>query len=126
VGERKVLRPRGGGSLLLLLHDVNLPRPDKYGTVQVTSFLQQCIAHGGFYDDTLEFIHLADIQIVASINPGSTLGRQALSTRFTGASWTGCWASSLLHARCRPARAHARTRLACASRGGSSGRRVQA
>ena len=37
----------------------------------------------GFYDDDLEFIGLERIQIVASMNPSTLVGRHPLSTRFT-------------------------------------------
>jgi dynein heavy chain 2 len=48
------------------------------------SFLQQIITHRGFYDENLEFVYLDEkIQIVASMNPASTIGRYELSTRFT-------------------------------------------
>jgi dynein heavy chain 2, cytosolic len=42
------------------------------------------ITHRGYYDESLEFIHIDEkIHIVASMNPGSTLGRYELSSRFT-------------------------------------------
>lgn len=42
------------------------------------------ITHRGFYDESLEFIHLDEkIQLVASMAPSSTVGRHELSTRFT-------------------------------------------
>ena len=42
------------------------------------------MTHRGYYDDSLEFIYLADkIQIIASMAPTSTIGRHSLSTRFT-------------------------------------------
>lgn len=37
----------------------------------------------GYYDDNLEFIKVERIQIVGIMNPASTVGRHALSTRFT-------------------------------------------
>lgn len=69
---------------MLYLKDINLPKPDKYQTIQLIAFLQQLITYRGFYDDNLEFVYLDDkIQIVASMNPPSTIGRYHLSTRFT-------------------------------------------
>ena len=43
----------------------------------------QILTYNGFYDDQLEWVGLEGIQLVASMNPGSTLGRHQLSTRFT-------------------------------------------
>ena len=38
---------------------------------------------GGFYDSNLEFLRLEKVQIVASMNAATTVGRHALSSRFT-------------------------------------------
>ena len=37
----------------------------------------------GFYDKNLDFVGLQNIHLVASMNPSTTVGRFALSTRFT-------------------------------------------
>ncbi len=37
----------------------------------------------GFYDSDLEWVGLENVQIVASMNPSSTLGRHELTTRFS-------------------------------------------
>jgi dynein heavy chain 2 len=50
--------------LILYLKDINLPKPDKWGTSQLITFLQQLITYNGFYDDALEFVKLDGIQIV--------------------------------------------------------------
>jgi dynein heavy chain 2 len=49
----RVLRPKEGERLILYLKDINLPKPDKYETMQLVAFLQQIIAYNGFYDETL-------------------------------------------------------------------------
>ena len=54
-----------------------------YDTCQLIAFLQQLITFGGFYDESLEFLHIERVQIVASINAATTVGRHPLSTRFT-------------------------------------------
>jgi dynein heavy chain 2 len=41
------------------------------------------VCYKGFYDENLEFVFLERIQIVASMNPSSTIGRHKISTRFT-------------------------------------------
>ena len=80
----RIYRPREANRLVLYLKDINLPKPDKYQTIQMIAFLQQIITHRGFYDENLEFVYLDEkIQIVASMNPPGTIGRFPLSTRFT-------------------------------------------
>ena len=108
----KSLRPPDNARIILYLKDVNLPRPDKYQTAQLVAFLQQLLTHEGYYDEHLEFIRVERVQvwqphkevcqttlppgnerleslfpptpqIIASINPPSTVGRHALTTRFT-------------------------------------------
>ena len=79
----RVFRPRESERLVLFLKDINLPKPDEYNTCMLIEFLNQLITCHGFYDDSLEFIGLERVQIVASMNPASTVGRHPLSTRFT-------------------------------------------
>eukprot|EP00842_Homolaphlyctis_polyrhiza_P004738 jgi/Hompol1/5265/HPOL_004290-RA len=79
----RVLRPKDAEKLILYLKDVNLPKPDKYETVELVQFLQQLLTYRGFYDSSLEWISIENIQIVASMNPSTTIGRHRLSTRFT-------------------------------------------
>ena len=76
-------RPRDSERLILYLKDLNLPKPDKYDTCMLIAFLQQLITFGGFYDESLEFLHMERVQIVCSMNPATTVGRWPLSTRFT-------------------------------------------
>lgn len=80
----RCLRPKETQKLILYLKDINLPKPDRYNTIQLISFLQQIVTYQGFYDENLEFIYLERIQIIASMNPPSTLGRYEITTRFTG------------------------------------------
>lgn len=79
----KVYRPRDCQRLIIYLKDINLPKPDRYNTIQLIAFLQQMVCYKGFYDHNLEFVALERIQIVASMNPPSTIGRHKISTRFT-------------------------------------------
>eukprot|EP00754_Rhynchopus_humris_P016707 Rhum_TRINITY_DN14526_c0_g2::Rhum_TRINITY_DN14526_c0_g2_i1::g.95036::m.95036/K10414/DYNC2H, DNCH2; dynein heavy chain 2, cytosolic len=76
------LRPKECERLVLLLKDINLPKPDMYGTVQVHSFLQQIILYGGFYDKDLEWIMVENVQIVCTMNPSGSVGRYDLAPRF--------------------------------------------
>ncbi len=79
----RVYRPKVGDRVVLHLKDLNLPSPDAYDTIQLISFLQQLLTYQGFYDDNLEFVTVEKVQIIASMNPSTTVGRHELSTRFT-------------------------------------------
>eukprot|EP01035_Chromulina_nebulosa_P017589 gene17589-23159_t len=81
--EGRVYRPRDCDRLVLYLKDINLPHQDIYETCQLIAFLQQLITFDGFYDSNLEFLKIEKIQIVASMNAATTVGRHILSTRFT-------------------------------------------
>lgn len=84
-GSGKVLASPSGGRVVLLVRDVDLPRPDKYGTVQLVALLQQLVTYGGFYDESegLEFVSLEGIQIACTMSPQGTVGRHRLSPRLT-------------------------------------------
>eukprot|EP00796_Vickermania_ingenoplastis_P004422 gene4422-3221_t len=77
----KTLRPKEE-RLVLLLKDLNLPKPDKYGTVQLHSLLQQMILYNGFYDSDLEWVTIEKVQIVGSMNPPGSMGRYPVAPRF--------------------------------------------
>lgn len=79
----RCLRPKEGDRLILFLKDLNLPKPDKYATIQMIAFLQQLITYQGFHDENRDWISIEGVQIVGSMNPATTVGRSALSTRFT-------------------------------------------
>ena len=81
--DGRVYRPRDCERLVLYLKNLNLPKPDMYDTCMLIAFLQQIVTFGGFYDTSLEFLRISNIQIVSSINPATTVGRHPLSTRFT-------------------------------------------
>jgi dynein heavy chain 2 len=84
-GLGRVLKPKECSRLVVYLKDINLPKPDKYQTIQLISFLQQLISHKGFYDPiSLEFVHLDEkIQIVCSMLPSTSIGRHDITPRFT-------------------------------------------
>jgi len=46
----RVYRPKSAERLILYLKDLNMPKPDKYDTIQLIAFLQQLISYSGFYD----------------------------------------------------------------------------
>lgn len=84
-GEGRVLQPQGCKRLILVLHNLDLVRPDKYATTQVHAFVQQAIEHGGFYDSQLAFTALHNIQIVATAGnvAASTTSAAALPPRLS-------------------------------------------
>ena len=43
----RVYRPTAADRLVLWLRDLNLPKPDKYDTVELIAFLQQLLTHLG-------------------------------------------------------------------------------
>uniref|UniRef100_A0AAR2JK60 Cytoplasmic dynein 2 heavy chain 1 n=1 Tax=Pygocentrus nattereri TaxID=42514 RepID=A0AAR2JK60_PYGNA len=79
----RVYRPKDSETLILYLKDINLPKPDKWGTSNLITFLQQVLTYHGFYDENLEWVGLENIQIVASMSAGGALGRHMLTSRFT-------------------------------------------
>ncbi|XP_056467776.1 cytoplasmic dynein 2 heavy chain 1 isoform X1 [Gadus chalcogrammus] len=79
----RAYRPKDCESLVLYLKDINLPKPDKWGTSNLIAFLQQVLTYQGFYDDNLEWVGLENIQIVASMSTGGAVGRHSLTPRFS-------------------------------------------
>ncbi|KAM6946318.1 LOW QUALITY PROTEIN: cytoplasmic dynein 2 heavy chain 1 [Aplochiton taeniatus] len=79
----RAYRPRDCESLVLYLKDINLPKPDKWGTSNLLAFLQQVLTYQGFYDENLEWVGLENIQLVASMSAGGAVGRHPLTTRFS-------------------------------------------
>lgn len=77
----QVLRPKEGERLILVVQNVNLPKPDKYGTVELHSFIQQLILYHGFYNKDLEWIGIEKVQIIATMNPVVSCGRYAVAPR---------------------------------------------
>jgi len=81
--QGRVYRPKEGKKLVIYLKDINLPKPDKYNTIQLIAFMHQIVCYNGFYDENLEFVFLERIQIIASMTPATVVGRHQLSCRFT-------------------------------------------
>ncbi|KAM3875467.1 cytoplasmic dynein 2 heavy chain 1 [Diretmus argenteus] len=79
----RAYRPKDCENLVLYLKDINLPKPDKWGTSNLIAFLQQVLTYQGFYDENLEWVGLENIQVVASMSAGGAVGRHPLTTRFS-------------------------------------------
>lgn len=65
-GNQKILQPPGSARLVVMLHDIDLVRPDKYATAQLHAFLEHALQHGGFYDAHLDFVALRRTHIIAT------------------------------------------------------------
>ncbi|EAN79214.1 dynein heavy chain, putative [Trypanosoma brucei brucei TREU927] len=76
-----VYRPKEGERLVIILKNVNLPKPDRYGTVELHAFMMQLIMYQGFYNNDLEWIGIEKVQLVASMNPTVSAGRYAVTPR---------------------------------------------
>ncbi|KAF7666054.1 hypothetical protein LDENG_00118150 [Lucifuga dentata] len=79
----RAYRPKDCENLVLYLKDINLPKPDKWGTSNIIAFLQQALTYKGFYDENLEWVSLENIQVVASMSTGGTVGSHKLTSRFS-------------------------------------------
>uniref|UniRef100_A0A3Q3WZD5 Cytoplasmic dynein 2 heavy chain 1 n=1 Tax=Mola mola TaxID=94237 RepID=A0A3Q3WZD5_MOLML len=79
----RVFRPKDCENLVLYLKDINLPKPDKWGTSNLITFLQQVLTYKGFYDENLEWVSLENIQVVASMSTGGAVGSHLLTSRFS-------------------------------------------
>ena len=55
----RALKPQGCKKQIFVLKEVNLPKPDKYNTIELITFLQSLITHEGFYDHNLEFVKIS-------------------------------------------------------------------
>ncbi|XP_068440329.1 cytoplasmic dynein 2 heavy chain 1 isoform X1 [Clinocottus analis] len=79
----RVFRPKDCENLVLYLKDINLPKPDKWGTSNLTAFLQQVLTYKGFYDENLDWVSLENVQVVASMSTGGAVGSHSLTSRFS-------------------------------------------
>lgn len=52
-------------------------------SINVTFPVLKVVTYNGFYDNNLEWVGLEGVQIVASMNAGTSLGRHKLTPRFT-------------------------------------------
>jgi dynein heavy chain 2 len=63
-----VLRPKLFDRLVVVIKNIQLPLPDKYGSVSLLSWLLSALTFGGFYTNELAFVRLEKITFVATIS----------------------------------------------------------
>ena len=49
----RALKPQNCSKQIFVLKEINLPKPDKYNTIELITFIQSLITHEGFYDQNL-------------------------------------------------------------------------
>lgn len=59
----RVYRPKDCERLVLYLKDLNLPKPDKWGTSQIIAFLQQVLLTCTAYNITCIHVHYTNIHM---------------------------------------------------------------
>ena len=79
-----ILRPKQPNKWLVVFCDeINLPDEDKYGTMEVITFLRQLTEQRGFWRTSdRQWVSLERIQFVGACNPPTDVGRHPLSNRF--------------------------------------------
>ena len=78
-----------GACTLLLFSCYYYPQPNISNHCYVV-VIAQIVTYSGFYDDNLEWVGLEGVQLVGSMNPGSSMGRHLLTTRFTSIVRIAC------------------------------------
>ena len=67
--------------MILFVDDLNMPKPDEYGSQPPLELLRQVIDNGGFYDRTkLFYKKIAKVSYVAACGPSGG-GRHSISER---------------------------------------------
>ena len=79
----RVLQPKQFDNIILYFKNLDIPRPDKWGTVQLVSFVRQITAYNGFYDSNFEWMSLKNTQIVITLCSDEKVKRFSISTRLT-------------------------------------------
>ncbi len=77
----QVYRPRATSKLILVIKDVDLIKPDEYGTCKIVSLLQFILKYGGFHDKN--FVRIERVTFAFTINGTFVPGRHHLCKRFT-------------------------------------------
>ncbi|VDD87206.1 unnamed protein product [Enterobius vermicularis] len=78
----RVLKPKCKPNLVMYIKSVDLIKPDKWGTSEAISFLQQLLTYRGYYDENLEWIFIENVQFVLSVSLSRTASSSHLPHRF--------------------------------------------
>ena len=79
--RKTLLGPKRGRRMLLFVDDLNMPKPDEYGSQPPLELLRQVIDNGGFYDrQKLFYKNIERVSYVAACGPPGG-GRYTISTR---------------------------------------------
>ncbi|KAG9393495.1 Dynein heavy chain, N-terminal region 2 [Carpediemonas membranifera] len=70
------------GKLVLFCDEINLPKPDAYGTVRAIAFLRHVIEHGGFWTSRYGWLAVENVLIGGCCNPPTDAGRVPFDPRF--------------------------------------------
>lgn len=57
------IKPKEKPYLILYIKDLNIVKPDKWGTSELTALLHQILTYDGYYDEKLEWYSLKNIQV---------------------------------------------------------------
>ena len=79
----RVLHPKQFDNVIIFIKNLDIPRPDKWGTVHLVSFIRQIAAYHGFYDSNFEWMSLKNTQIIITLCPNENVERFPISTRLT-------------------------------------------
>ena len=79
--KKTLLGPSRGRRMVLFVDDLNMPKPDEYGSQPPLELLRQVIDNGGFYDrQKLFFKKVRGVSYVSACGPSGG-GRHAISER---------------------------------------------
>lgn len=83
-GGEWIMRPKAPGkTAVVFLDEVNLPKPDSFGSLRLVALLRQLVERAGFWRSSdHSWISLQRIQFVAACNPPEDAGRSPLPLRF--------------------------------------------
>ncbi|XP_015793625.1 cytoplasmic dynein 2 heavy chain 1-like [Tetranychus urticae] len=79
-GNRKLLKPKDGGLIVIYMRNLELIQADSWNCVTLVTFLITLITYKGFHDpDTKDWMVLEDFQLIATINDTKYVDNRFLS-----------------------------------------------
>ncbi|KAL7671307.1 hypothetical protein ACOME3_006208 [Neoechinorhynchus agilis] len=69
--QRSIYGPQVGYTMSFFIDDLNMPRPDKYGSQPLMELLRQFLSYGGWYDtmNIGEFRNIVDSSLICAMQP---------------------------------------------------------